>query len=161
MMKKIIGLITILAVMIGCIATQPMMPISDVNEFQNLTQEVLFDRVVEWGAMEFKSANHAIQLKDKENGVIVFKGSSQLNRGGNGIIIPVVMMPVTFTLTVRIKDAKIKTEFTDAIVMNGEYRSIPMSPIAGSETNKVKEIFSNIRSSLLIFLENYEKKNNW
>ncbi|MBK9299108.1 MAG: DUF4468 domain-containing protein [Bacteroidetes bacterium] len=79
--------------------------IDTVIEAESKTKDALHSLVIEWIALNYKSANDVIQLNDKENGTIIAKGVYV-----NVIFAPVLALgyEVGHTLTIKIKDNKIK-----------------------------------------------------
>lgn len=78
---------------------------SEVVPIEGVTSDKLYNRAKMAVAEIFKSANDVIQLDDKENGVLIVKGSNQC--GPNTY--------VHFTLKIYIKDGKYKVDMTNLV----------------------------------------------
>jgi len=71
----------------------------------------LYTKSLEWVTITWKSAKNVIEMNDKDNGVLIVKGGlstypkSLGMKAGNGTTM--------VTLTIRVKDGKVKIEFSD------------------------------------------------
>ncbi|CAB4126473.1 Domain of unknown function DUF4468 with TBP-like fold [uncultured Caudovirales phage] len=80
------------------------------------TKEELFIKANEWFATAFKNANAVLQLKDKEAGKLLGKGSLDcLYNPKKPWSVPI---NVQFTVIVDVKDGRYRFEFTDVIAKN-------------------------------------------
>jgi hypothetical protein len=90
---------------------------SEVVQSPNYSSNQIYLNVNEWFAKTYNSSNNVIQLNDKENGKIIGKGGftiSPIYQWGN-IKTPQTFF-VSYTLTIQIKDAKYKYEFSNITV---------------------------------------------
>ena len=77
-----------------------------------MSKDKIFDKVHEWFALRFVSANDVIQLNDKENGKMIGKGNFKVSpKNVYGVVSE--MGRVDFTLTVLCKDGKYKIVFAN------------------------------------------------
>lgn len=114
-MKKLsLFLLCSLSIILGY--SQNVIPLDSVSKkisFSNVvlskgTKEVLFDKALEWFALNFKSSNDVIQIKDKEAGKIL--GSFTIYNSDAG--------PVSGNIIILLKDGKYKYTITD-LMFNG------------------------------------------
>lgn len=86
--------------------------VSDVRHVPGLSADVLYLRAHEWFVNNFVSANNVIQLADKENGIIMGKGSfnyfPDTNIGYVGL-----SGFIQFTVKIILKEGRYKYIFTD------------------------------------------------
>ena len=104
-MKKIIAMTSLL--LIGCAAFTAI-PIEErkseiVIEDLNKGKDELYDITLEWMAKVFKDSKSVIEVKDKNRGKIIGKGYWVVTGFGN--------TGVTFTLSISIKESKIRGQF--------------------------------------------------
>ena len=99
------------------------------------TQNEAFVAAMEWIATHYNDADKVIQMSDKDAGIIVAKGMSQIS---------VFTQPVYFgyTLKIKFKENKVKFEFTTGTNHNGYY------PPADSMDDLKKE-YSAIKISIM------------
>lgn len=118
-MKKLVLLISIMMLNLAAFAqdnskygvgampiVDGMVVFSEVVPVEGVTADQLYTRAKMAVAEMFKSAKDVIQLDDKENGVIIVKGSNQIGSD------PVY---VHFTLRFYAKDEKYKIDITNCI----------------------------------------------
>ena len=74
------------------------------------TKDELFVKANEWIALAFKNANAVIQVKDKEAGKLVGKGTMQCMYGTRAWAFPIT---VQFVVTIDVKDRRYRYEFSD------------------------------------------------
>src|SRR6185437_7867015 len=82
---------------------------------EGMTRSALFDRALVVLHRMYKEADTKISVKDKDNGVIVVKGFTQLmEKLKSGVMNPNPQL-VLYTLTISFKDGKYRYEFTDFV----------------------------------------------
>lgn len=85
-----------------------------VYNFNLVSKDDLFLRANIWVAKNYRSANDVIQLADKENGIIIVKGTFAVNWIVSFIFSEQYHSACfRHTMTIRIKDNKVKVEITD------------------------------------------------
>jgi len=116
-MKKLsIVFLLMLAVFIqvSCVATYHIMSPDEqkliITRESTFNKDALFDKIIEYLSINFNKANEAIQLKDKENGKIIAKGSIDYKVQGNLVA---VLVNCRFTLIIDVKDSKYRATFTN------------------------------------------------
>lgn len=108
-MKKLILFFPI-AVIVGCVsfaATDPKLlnqPFQYVFTFDKMKKDILFDKSLEWAAETFVSSNDVIQLKDKQGGKI-------MGRGSGAFPDIVCSRKYLYGLKIEIKDEKVRLTF--------------------------------------------------
>jgi Domain of unknown function (DUF4468) with TBP-like fold len=83
--------------------------IKEVIVFDSIKADNLYSTAKEWFAKTYVSSKDVIQLDDKESKKIIGKGSKQINTTVFGYY-DVIMQ---YTITISVKDYKIKIEMTD------------------------------------------------
>jgi len=78
----------------------------------SVSKKGLFDRAVEWVALNYKSANDVIQLKNEETGKIIAKGlfSEYLSLMGG---LTVFDCSIYHTITIDTKEGRVRMQITD------------------------------------------------
>lgn len=118
-----------------------------------LKEDQLFSKAIEWFALTFKNSNSVLKMQDKENGVIIGKGSflwsyefpakyvSDLPKST-----PIYQSWVSFTIKISVKDGKFKYELFDfytdgyGIVKDGTIIKYPEIKMKLSTGKKYQEI---------------------
>lgn len=97
----------------------PVMPIdsstglitySEVVPVHDVAKDELYTRARVWFAKTFKSANHVIQMEDKENGILIGKAAMKVYHKAmvthyHGLI--------NYTVTIQVKDGRFKYSISD------------------------------------------------
>ncbi len=115
----------VLSINLYCQSTDmPVLPIDSLTGKITYTDIVYLDSTItkdelfmvgrEWMAKSFKSATDVLKMDDKEEGVMVGKGTMPFNSKTMGIEAP--MMDLHFTISVYLKNGKYKYEITDFVL---------------------------------------------
>lgn len=152
--------------------------INKVVEVKDVSKDQLFLRSKTFFVNTFKSANEVIQLEDKEEGIIIGKGTSKLMiSGGLGVYIGIWM---SYSIKVQSKEGRYKFEIYD-VSYQGDYgKTYPEDwfseskyykkngkPRGINEQYKEKTIavFNSIENSIITTMEASKvsdtKKNEW
>lgn len=93
-----------------------------------LTADILYTNAKEWAAKYFKSAQHVIQMDDKETGTLILKGNFKTGTNCRAVIGPTDY--INFTLSIYTKNGRYKYILTDLIVnttlQSGDLRNYPI-----------------------------------
>ena len=120
-------------------------------ETQPLDKDTAYDAVLEWLAKNFYSANNVIQLKDKDRGTIVVQAIGSYYYD----ILHTLVNNYHYTLTVNIKDQKIKLDFnTNDIVESGQ---LPQA----KDLDDIYDNYSKIKDEIISYLKNYKGADNF
>jgi len=124
-----------------------------VNVDSTLKKDQLFSKAIEWFALTFKNSNAVLKMQDKENGVIIGKGSflwsyeyppkyvSNLPKP-----MPIYQSWVSFTIKINVKDGRFKYELLDfytdgyGIVKDGTITKYPEIKMKLSTGKKYQEM---------------------
>jgi hypothetical protein len=88
---------------------------SEVISLENTSKEIIYNNVKLFFADSFKSSNNVIQVDDKEAGIVLGKGNTNISiRSGKHTF----KAKVDFTLKVSIKENKVKIDMYN-IIYNG------------------------------------------
>jgi len=118
-MKKVIYFILTLVVFISWFSCASLeTPLTEVPKVQrivrvNKTKDELYKLSNEWMVKTFKSPKAVIQYQDKEEGIIVGKGFTSVKYLGNA--------DTWFTITIEIKDKKMRITLEDIYVSSGKF----------------------------------------
>jgi hypothetical protein len=115
-------------------------------EQHNLTKDKAFDICIEWIAVNFRSANTVVQLKDKESGKIVVQAVGSYYYD----ILKAVLINYNYTMNITIKDQKIKFEFTTHGTDNAPHPQVGDLP-------KILSDYEQIKNDILAALKNLKK----
>lgn len=121
----ILMIFIVLSINLYCQSTDmPVLPIDSLTGKITYTDIVYLDSTItkdelfmvgrEWMAKSFKSATDVLKMDDKEEGVMVGKGTMPFNSKTMGIEAP--MMDLHFTISVYLKNGKYKYEITDFVL---------------------------------------------
>ena len=113
-MKKLLLILLI----VGC-ATAPWTPIPSeerqteiIIENLNNSKDDLYDICLQWMAIHFVDSKDVIEVKNKEKGLIVGRGSMSVISG-------VMSTGITFTITINIKDNRIRLKLENYSYVGG------------------------------------------
>jgi Domain of unknown function (DUF4468) with TBP-like fold len=102
--------ISLSVLLCGCVsqqmATKEEMTHEYIIEYPGLTKDVIFTRTLKWIANNFKSAKHVIEYQDKDAGVIVGNGVTDIKAEG-----ALLGVNLEFTINIDIKDYKARYRF--------------------------------------------------
>ncbi len=138
------------------IASEESMHIESVQNINNLSKLEIFKRANIWIAQNFNSANDVIQYRDEEKGVIVCKGSIAAYRDIGGLAGNVNFGDISYTLTIDIKDNKIRTTF-DHFSMKYKSNSQAMTPLQ-QDVDEMKPKLIAISNNLHKYINNPDSK---
>jgi hypothetical protein len=147
MKKRLLILLTILAVFLGSCGSAPATLPPEELVIQRIfevdkSKDELYRISMEWMAKTFKSSKAVIQYEDKEEGVIVGKGFTVV-RYGLGI-----PANTYFTLTIEVKDNKARATVEDAyFVIDNQPSNIDNEFTMGRFKPKVMEMFASLQSA--------------
>lgn len=104
------------AVMIGCAVAPSNLSGWDgpVHQIEQVSQDDLFTRVAEWGAVTLGSFKDAAQMIDRTAGIVVIHGRSNGIRHTMGLW----QKQLCFTMVVHIKDGKYRVSFQNLQIYN-------------------------------------------
>lgn len=131
-----------LGVLAGCSTFKPATD-ADRAEVETVAEHALsqgeaFDRLMRWAAETYNSANHAVQLSDRERGEIVVQGYARLPAGAGAY----------YTMTMDVRDGRLR--FRQSI---GDFRGAePSDYLSTGEAARVREHFAVLRASALAAL---------
>lgn len=144
-MKNLFILSTaILVILFGCASFESLTEEDRNVESVHTTKvekDEAFNIVHEWFAKTYNSSNDVIQLADKDAGKIIGKGVGMYSSGGVGFM-------YSYTITVRVKDLKMKIEF-----YTGSHESSGYPPQKRFQEDILAN-YKNITNSLLAAFEN-------
>ncbi len=90
---------------------------TEVIQVEGLSRDALYDAARSWIALNFKSAQHVLQMDDKASGKLICKGNFVIYTGN--------FMPtehrISFSLTIRVKEGRYKYILTDFTSKAGVY----------------------------------------
>jgi hypothetical protein len=125
------------------------------KELPNHPKAEVFERVVKWIANSSKSARAAPEYQDKEAGSIVSNGSTQISPES-----PRVSMPMGFTMSVDVKNEKMRIRFTNLRRLYGSktveqpfYDDFFKTPTAIPYQQAAQQTFASIVQDLTDFIE--------
>lgn len=151
MKKYSIGVIIILSFLLYTCASQRTVPIADrqyqiITFFQEKNKGEIFDSALRGLAYVFNSPKSVIQYQNRDEGQIVIKGYMD-------VIYTIQPVPTKFTLTIEIKDGKMRSTFTNI----GFDSWVPF------DNQGQLDIFSAQAKNLIVSLEKKmnEKTNDW
>lgn len=101
----------------------------------NLTKAEAYNKVKEWLATNFNSANDVLQLQDEENGKLIGQAIGSYYYD----ILRTQKTNFRYTLTIQVKDNKIKYTFLTRTIVNSEY------PPYEKDLPDILEIYKSIR----------------
>ena len=104
-----------------------------------------FVRVHEWIAKNYNSANDVIQMQDKEAGTIIVKAIYPYMQDFGAMTVPV---NVQYTVSVYVKDKKIKTEFNTGFVSDRAYNKYIPEANMPALLQYYKKIHNDLLNSL-------------
>jgi hypothetical protein len=110
-------------------------------ESQNIGKDIAFDKALEWIAINFNSANDVIQLKDKETGILVVQAVFSYPYD----ILGSITETVGYTMTIRLKEDKIKFEFKTKNLLTG-------FPPQKGDLQKINNNYLTIKNEILTAL---------
>ncbi len=146
-MKKAALLMGLVAVLCACTtAPPPVAPeeriIQQVFEVDRPKDE-LFDLAMEWVAKTFRSAQAVIQYQDREAGKIVGKGNM-------AVTYVLFSYPTYFTLTIEIKDGRVRATVEDAYILVDFENEVPIRNVEQMKRFKPKvlELFMSLEGAL-------------
>jgi hypothetical protein len=152
--KKILCFCVFFVLLPGCAGMIKVVPPEERNcsvVFDSkYSKDTIFDMTLEWVAKNFNSSNDVIQLKNKELGKIVGVGVTRFNAIG-------VSFPCQYTMTIDIKNNKIRMVFDNLIGYWGENgeKKLPLENEA--YINSAKESLAETAQRLNSFVANYSK----
>lgn len=130
-MKRIIFLLTYLAMVILPSYAQELLEVDTVIALPGVPKDVAFVKASEWIASKYNSANDVIQLSDKEAGVILCKGMFS-HEYGKSMTYGNLWGNIHYTLTTKFKDEKIRItvkDFTHETQLPGNMISVSLGPV--------------------------------
>ena len=119
-----------------------------IIDSNNLNKEQTFTKTKLFFVNTFNSAKDVIQLDDKENGIVMGKGSANINIQSGKFSIPISM---SFTIKIESKDGKCRLEVSN-IIYNNE------SPAENFFNDVMEEKYSKANEKGKIVMENYRDK---
>jgi hypothetical protein len=153
-MKRIL-IIAIVGVMLaGCMPkmTAPNseeLQIERIFQVRNLDKDEIFERSKMWMAKNFKSAKSVIEYENKEKGVIIGNGTTDIY-----IKITLPRIVATFTMQEDIKDGKVRLKI-DNVQQAGGY------PIYSEFKKPVQNEIELLTYGLQIYLTNPTNREDW
>jgi hypothetical protein len=136
-------------------AAQDRFSVEIVREFE-MQRDQIFDNGVLWLAESIKSSKAAIELREKEQGVIIANASADLKIGWG------VTMPITFKLRLDVKDNRYRMQFTQVAIVTGvgQQRRIEDANRQSLEP-KARDMFEQLAQSFHEYLGEAAKKKAW
>lgn len=106
--------------LLGAVAVnaQEKLAFSKVIKADSVSADGIFVSIKEWLSMEFKRGNDAIELEDKEAGLIVAKGNYPYRK--KGIMYMWAEGKLVYTINIQIRDGRFKVTLTNFKLMRGE-----------------------------------------
>ena len=149
-------------IILSCVTTMPNfasvddLTIRKIANVPGLSKNQLFDKSKIWLAENFVSSQDVIQYENKEDGIIVGKGSIPHYR--TTLIGPVRVGNLGFTLVINTKDNKIRVTIKDIHVMNFTYgRETPLKRYVKIWKPKLE----NRIGDLIASFSSYRQDENW
>jgi hypothetical protein len=129
-------------------ASMPIAPIEErsmqkVHDI-NLTKNEIYDKSLEWMAQTLSDSREVIELKDKDNGLLIGKGITGF-KGKIGIGSTNVLC--RFTLIIEAKDNKYRTTYNNLVGLWGENYNRP-------EPLEQKEYVDAVKAKLALIDDN-------
>lgn len=158
---KIFSTAFICLFLVGCMTTQPTgdqpKRIIDVKQFAGMKKKQLYQKSLLWAGKSFGKANEVIQYKDQSAGKIVCQGIG---------CIDVALSPYdncfSYTLTVSVKDGKIRTCFENLASRVTTQGGTQVSGAAFDyQWDEIISTIKNIRTSLYSDIKMETKEENW
>jgi hypothetical protein len=110
----------------------------------------LFDKTVLWITESFRSSKAVIEVKDREQGIIVGNGNALMALGSGFFLTEV---PVMFTVRIDMKDNKYRMTFKNVRVMFNDNFPKPIEETNRPSTEpKARERFEQLANSLDAYL---------
>ena len=157
-MKKVIYFLLTAIVFISWLSCASLeTPLTEVPKVQriievNKPKDELYKLSNEWMAKTFKSSQAVIQYQDKEAGVIVGKGFTSVKYLG--------YVDTWFTMTIEIKDNKLRATLEDIYIYQSIQRALLESPITNQEQwDKAKPELEKIIDRLEAYVK--EEAEEW
>jgi hypothetical protein len=112
MRKRLLTLISIQILLLGCVSKQPATP-QEMNhefivEYTDISKPVLFDRTLKWIANNFRSAKQVVEYQNIESGSIIGNGITFVQVEG-----ALLGVNLEFTMNIDVKDEKVRYRFSN------------------------------------------------
>lgn len=161
--------------------TDTAITFTHINTVQDISKQIIYERVKLWSVSSFKNVSGALQLDDKESGLLAYDASAQElspNAPKTDVTWKLVewFHKYTFKFKIQIKDGKYKVDITDIKSTDaaGEYHELTLNKIApykytfskqskaDREWADMKVTFENFISKFFISLDKeITKKDDW
>lgn len=138
MMKKILFFTILLTSFLATNAqTDTAITFSHINTVKDISKQTIYEKVKLWSVSAFKNVSGALQLDDKESGLLAYDASTQQlspNAPKTDVAWKLVEWyhKYTFKFKIQIKDGKYKIDVTDIKFADaaGEYHQLTSSNVA-------------------------------
>lgn len=120
----------------------------------NLSKNEIYDKTLDWMAKTFVSSKKVIELKDKKRGKIIGNGSTKVHLGLG------VYVPATYTITIQIKNKKVRLTYNNFVAYTGEFHNRPEPIVYDGPINELKEKFKNLSDDYYKYLS-YSQEETW
>lgn len=147
-MKKILFVLLLTFFVSGCFSSEYIQLKEDAKqvvyiEDHNLYKDAAYMKICEWMAKNYGSSKAVIQMQDKESGTIIGKALGTYTAHW----LPAdIEYPYNYTLSVKIKEGKVKFEFT---ITPQEYNYYPDD----RARDQVLAYFNSIKDSIVEYLK--------
>lgn len=137
------------------IQAQDLLEVDTVFALPGISKETSFIKASEWIASKYNSANDAVQLSDKEAGIIICKGMFQ-HEYGKSMTYGNLWGNIYYTLTIKFKDDRIKItvkDFKHETRLPGNMISVSLGAVNTGDHPKwgkkkhVKEYWNDLKST--------------
>ena len=151
--KKVLLFLVVVCIYSNLNAQLPMKDNDVVYEgvitVEDVSKDILFDRLYEWFAKTYNSANNVIQLKDKESGKIIGKGVFS-------IVYYQRKPTISYTISVFVRDGRFKYVVDQISYRDIQGDSFSIENFPQSWFGK-KKLYETINDKISIYIKGLEQ----
>ena len=114
-MKKTLFILFVICFYSNVIFAQEKITFSEVIKVDSIKTESIFVAIKEWLSMEFKKGNNAVELQDKEAGLIVINAVSDYKYSEGGLSYTWATGTVEYKINIQIRDDRFKVMITNFV----------------------------------------------
>ncbi len=147
-MKKYLPYLLMSLALISCSGYQYITQKQGTKTFiesQPLKKDKAYDAVLEWAAKNIISQDNSNQVKDKGKGIIIYQAVRK----------DPLVIDFHYILSISVKDQKIKIEFITKNIVDSD------QPPIVNNLDQIFNYYSKIKNSLIDYLKNYNKQENF
>lgn len=122
---------------------------TDVLEVEGLSKDELYNLAKKWVVLKYKSANHVIQLDDKDNGIIIGKGNFAIDYYSR-------KPTIEHTLQIETKDGRYKYTISNFIYSDIQNSTFTLENFPKSWAGK-KKLYQTLDEKVRSIIDNLKK----